>query len=88
MWESQLLGRSLAARAVVSADSVASATGTLLSAGTGTSRTQSVSAVDFSGNFGGNPGDWQIGLFVKVASTGAREKRNVKRPFFPPKTYL
>lgn len=47
------MGGSLAAKAVVGGDSVVSATGTLLSAGTGTSRTQSVSAVDFSRTFGG-----------------------------------
>lgn len=82
------MGRSLAAKAVVGGESVVSATGPLLSAGTGTSRTLSVSAVDFSRTFGGTPGDWQIALFVKVASTGARKKRYIKRPFFSSQTWL
>lgn len=44
-----------------------------------------MSATDLSSTFGGTPGGWEIGLSVEVASTGARRKRDVKRPFLPPK---
>lgn len=80
------MGGSLAANALVRGDSVVSATG-IVPSGTGTSRTQSTSAVAFSRTFGGTPGDWQIGLFVQVPSQELGKKRHVKTPF-PPKTWL
>lgn len=78
LWqESQLMGRSLAAKAVVRGDTVVSATG-IVPSGTGTSRTQSTSAVAFGRTFGGTPGDWQIGLFVRVPSQELGKKGMLK----------
>lgn len=70
----------MAAKAVVRGDSVVSATGVVPS-GTGTSRTQSTSAVAFSRTFGVTPGDWQIGLFVQVPSHELGKKGMLKHIF-------